>query len=863
MGLLPPVIAELRANAEQLYVTTQKLVPAAMNEMAVKTEASQTKMQAAFTKTAVAGGKIALGTAAAGIVVAAVSTKMAADFQSKMTLLVTAAGESQSNIKKVSDGVLSLAASTGTSIDQLSDGMYTVEKSGNRGAAGLNILKAAAQGAKAENVDLSIATNALTSVMMSYHLTSKDAISTQNMLIAGSGLAKTSMQEYASSLATVLPVASSAGISFAQVGGAIATLTQHGTSAAEATQELANTIRNLQAPNSVASQAMQQLGLDSVDVAKNLGARGLTGTIDLVTKSIADKMGPAGLVMVDSFKKSQAANQDLQTMLAKMPKGLSDLSRQYMEGKIGMKEYQTAFKDLGGAGTAMGTQFLSLSKSTQGFNNMVKQGNPDAVTFAGYLNKVMGGANGLNTALQVGGKNTEYFNKAVKEIGESGKKTGSNISTWAQTQSNLKVQVAQAGESIAAMGVKIGTVLIPFVSQALKNIGEFVTLLQKNPPLLITIASIIGGVMLVAITAWIAKLVIAAATTIYNTAQTAASIAVWIGQKAAIVGSTVALAAQTVASKVGAAATTVITGAQKAFTVVQWLAKASTLEYIGAMIAQKAVMVAGAVATGAMTAAQWLLNAAMDANPVGLIILAIAALIAIIILVITHWKEVSEFLMGVWQHVADFFVTVGTAWNKWWSGFWNGIVNLAVDLFLSYSKFMQDILNSVVGFFMAMGKGLGDWWSGFWKGLVSIAQTIFKGAFNFIADIINGVIDAVNTLTGAINSVGGAVGIKLSIGKIPHLPHFDIGGTVPGANGAPLPAIVHGGEEVLSNDMLAGRQPIRPEVVAAVQRNATQSSGGQPSNGGGSSYDVDVNVTTNASPQKIAASVGWELRRRG
>ena len=50
-----------------------------------------------------------------------------------------------------------------------------------------------------------------------------------------------------------------------------------------------------------------------------------------------------------------------------------------------------------------------------------------------------------------------------------------------------------------------------------------------------------------------------------------------------------------------------------------------------ALIAATAVTVAATVATGAMTAAQWLLNAALTANPIGIVIVAIAALVAGII----------------------------------------------------------------------------------------------------------------------------------------------------------------------------------------------------------------------------------------
>jgi hypothetical protein len=71
-----------------------------------------------------------------------------------------------------------------------------------------------------------------------------------------------------------------------EVGGAIATMTQHGVSAQQATENLRNLIFNLTGQNNVASQAMQQLGIDTVDLAKNLGKRGLTGTLAIVDKAL-------------------------------------------------------------------------------------------------------------------------------------------------------------------------------------------------------------------------------------------------------------------------------------------------------------------------------------------------------------------------------------------------------------------------------------------------------------------------------------------------------------------------------------------------------------------------------------------------
>ena len=55
------------------------------------------------------------------------------------------------------------------------------------------------------------------------------------------------------------------------------------------------------------------------------------------------------------------------------------------------------------------------------------------------------------------------------------------------------------------------------------------------------------------------------------------------------------------------------------------------------------------LATKIATAAQWAWNAAMTANPIGIVIMAIAALIGILYVLYTHFEEVQEFCVSVWE----------------------------------------------------------------------------------------------------------------------------------------------------------------------------------------------------------------------
>lgn len=89
---------------------------------------------------------------------------------------------------------------------------------------------------------------------------------------------------------------------------------------------------------------------------------------------------------------------------------------------------------------------------------------------------------------------------------------------------------------------------------------------------------------------------------------------------------------------------------------------ASMVKNTAAAVASRVAMVAGAVATGTVTAAQWLWNAAMTANPIGLIIVGIAALIAAIVWLVMNWDKVKaagtaawDFIKRAWNGAGDFF----------------------------------------------------------------------------------------------------------------------------------------------------------------------------------------------------------------
>ncbi|AGG07983.1 phage tail tape measure protein [Dehalococcoides mccartyi] len=78
-----------------------------------------------------------------------------------------------------------------------------------------------------------------------------------------------------------------------------------------------------------------------------------------------------------------------------------------------------------------------------------------------------------------------------------------------------------------------------------------------------------------------------------------------------------------------------------------------TISATAASIAQKTATIAQTVATKAQTAAQWAANAAQNANPIGLIITAVAALTAGIVLLVKNWEKVTGFFKGLFGGAKD------------------------------------------------------------------------------------------------------------------------------------------------------------------------------------------------------------------
>jgi len=292
--MISPVVAELRASISD-FQGKMMTAKAEMDGLASHGSSVSSKL-ASF------GKGLALGLGGAAVALGGTSIKMAADFQSSMTQLVTGAGESKAALGQVSAGILDMAGKVGQTPAQLAQGMYLIESAGYHGAAGLKVLNAAAQGAAVGGAQMSDVANALTSALHDYHMPAQDANQVTSALITTVAQGKTHLQDLASSMGMVLPVASAVGVSLPQVEGAMATMTVSGMNARRASMELSNAIRSLAAPSTTAQKSMKDVGLTAQQLKDTMSSQGLTGALQLIEQHIGNTFPANSVQAVTAMK---------------------------------------------------------------------------------------------------------------------------------------------------------------------------------------------------------------------------------------------------------------------------------------------------------------------------------------------------------------------------------------------------------------------------------------------------------------------------------------------------------------------------------------------------------------------------------
>jgi TP901 family phage tail tape measure protein len=283
-------------------------------EMKMATMGARMKAFAAQAAAVHAGALITVGAIAAIGAAAVISAHQAADFQGQLVRLVTDAGESASNLDMVRQGILKMATDTGTATDQLTTGMYYVESGGYHGARALEILTAAAKGAKVGYAELGTMANATTTLLTDFGAQAGTATNVVNALIATVSHGKTTLEELAGSLAMVAPAAAAAHVHMNDMLAAMATMTGEGVPAAESATYLRQMIIQLSAPSSEAKNKLKELGLTTKQVSDAM-QRSLPDALKLIYSHITKFYKEGSPQYMDAIRTISGGLRQMQAMV--------------------------------------------------------------------------------------------------------------------------------------------------------------------------------------------------------------------------------------------------------------------------------------------------------------------------------------------------------------------------------------------------------------------------------------------------------------------------------------------------------------------------------------------------------------------
>lgn len=204
------------------------------------------------------------------------------------------------------------------------------------------------------------------------------------------------------------------------------------------------------------------------------------------------------------------------------------------------------------------------------------------------------------------------------------------------------------------------------------------------------------------------------------------------------------------------------------------IASAANVKNAASTVAAKAAQIGSAVATGVATAAQWAWNVALNANPIGLIIIAIAAFVGAILWL---WNNVDWFRNGVtaaWEAI-----------KTGWTWLWDNAIKPGIDAFgaafrwlwnsvlAPVTRFILDgfanLTDGIASFLDALSNIPGFEWAGDAADKMRAAATQARTLGSNLNDIPDNVpvtismsIVGVQAVKNAINGIGGSMSAQLN-----------------------------------------------------------------------------------------------------
>ena len=149
-------------------------------------------------------------------------------------------------------------------------------------------------------------------------------------------------------------------------------------------------------------------------------------------------------------------------------------------------------------------------------------------------------------------------------------------------------------------------------------------------------------------------------------------------------------------------------------------------------------------------------NAAIAANPLGALVVAITAVVGALVWFFTQtetgkqiWSAFVDFVVGLWNGLVEFFSGLWTTISEGAINLWNG----AVEVWNSVIEGIKNAWNGIVEFFVALWEGISSTATAAWTTITETVMAIVQPFIDVFMSIWNGVKDGLGQIFEGIKMI--------------------------------------------------------------------------------------------------------------
>lgn len=570
------------------------------------------------------------GTAAALGGVAAAAIKVGSDFESQMSRVKAISGATGEEFEQLKEQAMQLGADTSFSASQAAEGMENLAAAGFTTSEIMSAMPGLLDLAAASGEDLASSSDIAASTLRGFGLAASDAAHVADVLAANANRTNSSVADTGEAMKYIAPLARAAGLSLEETAAAIGIMANAGVNGSQAGTSLRGALSRLSKPTKDMSEAMDELGISFYD--SNGKMKSLTeqvGMLRQATEGMTDEQKNNYLVTL-------YGQEALSGMLALINEGegsLGELTNAYKNCDGAAKEAAETMQDnLSGA-----LEQLSGSAETLGlafYNSVADNLKNAAKTATESINNITDSFNngGLNEAIQTAGD--EFANLAVEAASHAPEMVDTAvdfIEAFASGIASNKGRIlGAAGEMAESMASGLAELLpdklqepvedaIDAVAESLSD-GGLREAAETAVDTLDNVVDAVGNLADKALPPLTKALDFAGENLDLIAASATAAFTAFKGYK--VVNETTSIL------KKGVKTWKTASAAVDAYYAAQLLAMESGVATNATLTAGQAVVGMFTGKVNLATKAQTLWNVAMKANPIGLVISAVAALAA-------------------------------------------------------------------------------------------------------------------------------------------------------------------------------------------------------------------------------------------